>query len=189
MGEVLPARDTRLNREQHFPKAFAPLYSRAFKVDCLRVMKEMHSKPVKESSGQNCVGFRGWFRFCAQWIATATGSPWAFMIAVVTILIWGITGPLFHYSDTWQLVINTATTVVTFLMVFLIQNTQNRDTKALHLKLDELLRGVSGARTSLVSLENLSDEELDRLQKEFDRIKSRVGKTKGPPAERKGIEM
>lgn len=119
----------------------------------------------------------------------ATGSPWAFMIAVVTIMIWGVTGSLFHYSDTWQLVINTATTVVTFLMVFLIQNTQNRDTKALHLKLDELLRGVSGARTSLVSLENLSDEELDRLQNEFDRIKRRVGKTKSPPAVGKNIEM
>ncbi len=88
--------------------------------------------------------------------------------------MWGLTGPVFHYSDTWQLVINTATTVITFLMVFLIQNTQNRDTKALHLKLDELLRGVGGARTSLVNLENLSDEELDGLQKQFERIKQRA---------------
>lgn len=146
-------------------------------------MKEMRSQPAPRSNGQNCVGFRGWFRICAHWIAVATGSLWAFLIAVATIIIWAILGPVFHYSDTWQLVINTATTIVTFLMVFLIQNTQNRDTKALHLKLDELLRGVSGARTSFVSLENLSDEELERLQKEFERIKRRIEKRKGPPPE------
>ena len=104
------------------------------------------------------------------------GSPWAFGVALAVILGWGVTGPLFHYSDTWQLVINTATTIITFLMVFLIQNTQNRDTKAIHLKLDELLRGVKGARTSMMSLENLSDEELDTLQKEFDRLRSRIQK-------------
>ena len=86
-----------------------------------------------------------------------------FPLAVLVILTWGITGPLFHFSDTWQLVINTSTTIVTFLMVFLIQNTQNRDTKAIQLKLDELLRGVVGARTSLVDLENLSDEDLALL--------------------------
>jgi low affinity Fe/Cu permease len=83
---------------------------------------------------------------------------------------WAVTGPLFHFSDTWQLVINTATTIVTFLVVFLIQNTQNRDNKAIHLKLDELLRGVRGARTGLVNLESLTDEELDRLQKEFEKL-------------------
>jgi low affinity Fe/Cu permease len=132
----------------------------------------------KAGQNGNCVGFRGKFRFCAQWMAAAVGSPYAFSLATITILVWGITGPMFHYSDTWQLVINTATTIVTFLMVFLIQNTQNRDTKALHLKLDELLRGVGGARTSLVNLENLSDEELDRLQKEFERIKQRALHTK-----------
>jgi low affinity Fe/Cu permease len=106
-------------------------------------------------------------------MANATGSPWAFLIAAASIVVWGLAGSMFHYSDTWQLVINTATTIITFLMVFLIQNTQNRDTKALHLKLDELLRGVGGARTSLVNLENLSDEELDRLQKQFEQIKRR----------------
>src|SRR5205814_4112638 len=98
------------------------------------------------------------------------GSPWAFLAAAASILSWGLTGPVFHFSDTWQLVINTATTIVTFLMVFLIQNTQNRDTKALHLKLDELLRAVGPARTSLVNLENFSDEELEQLQKEFERL-------------------
>lgn len=99
--------------------------------------------------------------------ATITGSAWAFIVALLIIIIWGITGPLFHYSDTWQLVINTGTTVVTFLMVFLIQNTQNRDAKAIHLKLDELIHGVKGARNSLVGLEDISDEELEKLQNEF----------------------
>jgi low affinity Fe/Cu permease len=101
------------------------------------------------------------------------GSPWAFLVAVLSILLWGLTGSVFHYSDTWQLVINTATTIVTFLMVFLIQNTQNRDSKAIHLKLDELLRGVKGARTSLMNLEDLSDDELERLHQEFERLRSR----------------
>jgi low affinity Fe/Cu permease len=101
------------------------------------------------------------------------GSPWAFIVAGVIILVWGITGPMFHYSDTWQLIINTGTTIVTFLMVFLIQNTQNRDARAMHLKLDELLRAVEGAHTGLVDLENCSDEELERLQKAFERLRER----------------
>jgi low affinity Fe/Cu permease len=117
--------------------------------------------------------FRTKFRICAQWIALQAGSPAAFLLATLTILIWATLGPVFHFSDTWQLVINTATTIITFLMVFLIQNTQNRDTRALHLKLDELLKGVEGARTGLVSLENLSDDELDRLQREFERLRQR----------------
>ena len=131
----------------------------------------------------NCVTSRGWFRFCAEWICRVTGSPWAFVLAAALILVWILTGPIFHYSDTWQLVINTATTIITFLMVFLIQNTQNRDTKAIHLKLDELLRGVRGARNSLVSLEHLSDEELDRLEEEFERVRAKVPKrnSKGVP--------
>ncbi len=122
--------------------------------------------------------WRGTFRFCAQWIALAVGSPWAFGAALLLLVGWLITGPIFHYSDTWQLVINTVTTIITFLMVFLIQNTQNRDTKAIHLKLDELLRGVKGARTGMVSLENLSDEDLDRLQSEFERLRERLKKSK-----------
>ena len=111
------------------------------------------------------------FRKFSQMTSQAVGSSWAFIIAVLIIVVWGVTGPLFHYSDTWQLVINTGTTIITFLMVFLIQNTQNRDAKAIHLKLDELLRGVEGARTHLVDLEALSDEELDRLQQQFKRIR------------------
>jgi low affinity Fe/Cu permease len=116
------------------------------------------------------------FRKFAQTASQAVGSPWAFILAVLIILVWAASGPLFGYSDTWQLVINTGTTIITFLMVFLIQNTQNRDAKAIHLKLDELIRGVEGARTHLVDLEALSDEELDRLQEQFKRIRHAQGK-------------
>jgi len=110
------------------------------------------------------------FRRFAHNMSAAVGSPWAFVFAATIIVIWGVTGPIFHYSDTWQLVINTGTTIITFLMVFLIQNTQNRDAKAVHLKLDELIKGVTGARTKLVDLEELSDKELEELQEEFKRI-------------------
>jgi low affinity Fe/Cu permease len=123
---------------------------------------------------ENCVGFNRSFRICAQWLALALGSPWAFAGAAVSIIIWAALGPIFHFADTWQLVVNTATTIITFLMVFLIQNTQNRDTKAIHLKLDELLRGVAGARTNFVNLESLSDEELEKLQHEFERLSKKV---------------
>jgi low affinity Fe/Cu permease len=110
------------------------------------------------------------FRKFAQITSAAVGSSWAFISAVLIIVVWAVTGPMFHYSDTWQLVINTGTTIITFLMVFLIQNTQNRDAKAIHLKLDELIKGVKGARTSLVSLEQLSDADLEQLQKEFEKL-------------------
>jgi len=110
------------------------------------------------------------FHVFAQRSAILLGSAWAFAAAVLAILIWILTGPTFHFSDTWQLIINTATTIITFLMVFLIQNTQNRDAKAIHLKLDELIKGVKGARTSMVNLEQLSDKDLERLQKEFERL-------------------
>jgi len=100
------------------------------------------------------------------------------MIAVGLILVWALTGPLFHFSDTWQLVINTATTVITFLMVFIIQNTQNRDTRAIQLKLDELLRAMQGARTRLVALETLTDEELDDLEKEFEKVRQKAAARK-----------
>jgi low affinity Fe/Cu permease len=104
------------------------------------------------------------------------GSAWAFIVAVAVILAWGATGPVFHFSDTWQLIINTGTTIITFLMVFLIQNTQNRDAQAIHLKLDELIRAVRTARTSMVDLEDLSDEELDRLRREFRALREREEK-------------
>jgi low affinity Fe/Cu permease len=114
------------------------------------------------------------FRVFAQRSSFMLGSAWAFSGAVLVILVWILTGPTFHFSDTWQLIINTATTVITFLMVFLIQNTQNRDAKAMHLKLDELIRALKGARNQLVDLEDLSDEELKRLEKQFQRMRRRA---------------
>lgn len=111
------------------------------------------------------------FRKFAHRASEVVGSPWAFLIAVGIIAAWALTGPIFGFSDTWQLVINTGTTVVTFLIVFLIQNTQNRDAKAIHLKLDELIRSARGARTRLVDLEELTDEELDKLQDEFRQLR------------------
>ena len=117
-----------------------------------------------------------WFRRFSLASANALGAPWMFIANVLLILIWAGAGPFFDYSDTWQLVVNTATTVFTYLAVFLIQNTQNRDATAIHLKLDELIKGVSGARTHLVNLENLTDEELADLQKEFSRIRTKATK-------------
>jgi low affinity Fe/Cu permease len=107
------------------------------------------------------------FRQFAHKTSEVVGSPWAFIFAITIIVVWAITGPIFKFSDTWQLVINTGTTIITFLMVFLIQNTQNRDAKAMHLKLDELIRSIDAARNNLVDLEDLSDEELARLEQEF----------------------
>ncbi|MER3419806.1 MAG: hypothetical protein C4290_04435 [Chloroflexota bacterium] len=123
------------------------------------------------------------FRTFAQRAALVLGSPWAFTVAIVSVAVWAATGPLFHFSDTWQLVINTATTIVTFLMVVVIQNTQNRDTKALHLKLDELLRAVQGARIRLVQLETRSDDELARLEQQFKRLqRAHERDDRDPPA-------
>jgi low affinity Fe/Cu permease len=110
---------------------------------------------------------RDQFHKAALRVSNTVGSPASFFLAIFVILAWGLTGPLFHYSDTWQLVINTGTTIITFLMVFLIQNTQNRDARVLHLKLDELIRASSNARNSLVDLEELSDAEIEKLEKEF----------------------
>jgi low affinity Fe/Cu permease len=107
------------------------------------------------------------FRKFAHDAACAMGSSWAFVLASAVVIAWALTGPAFNYSDTWQLVINTGTTIVTFLMVFLIQSTQNRDSKAIHLKLDELLRAIAKARTGLVGLEHMTEEELKQVETEF----------------------
>ena len=123
------------------------------------------------------------FRQLADRSASVVGSPWAFGAGLAIILVWALMGPIFHYSDTWQLVINTGTTIITFLMVFLIQSTQNRDAKVIQLKLDELLRGVKGARNTLIDLEKLSDEELEQLQKEFEHFRCREERKPSPPAE------
>jgi low affinity Fe/Cu permease len=111
------------------------------------------------------------FRVFARRSSMILGSASAFAGAVLVILVWIFTGPTFHFSDTWQLIINTATTIITFLMVFMIQNTQNRDAKAVHLKLDEIIRALKGARNELVDLEGLSDEDLKELEKQFQRIR------------------
>jgi len=107
-----------------------------------------------------------WFSRFAHHISLWTGHPLAFLLAAVLVVVWILTGPIFHYSDTWQLVINTGTTIVTFLMVFLIQNTQNRDTLAIQLKLSELVLAMKGAENKFAAIEDLSDEELDQLHNE-----------------------
>ena len=118
-------------------------------------------KPAVDRFGQFAAGASFWL-----------GSKIAFVSAVLLIVVWSLTGPIFHFSDTWQLVINTGTTIVTFLMVFLIQNTQNRDARAINLKLDELIRAIDKARDQMMNIEKLSDAELDMLQAQFDRIRA-----------------
>src|SRR3990167_10166674 len=107
------------------------------------------------------------FHRLAVKVSVIVGSPKAFVIALFAIIFWGISGPFFGFSDTWQFVINTSTTIITFLIIFLIQNTQNRDARVMQLKLDEILKSSKGARTDLVDMEELSDEELDELQKQY----------------------
>jgi low affinity Fe/Cu permease len=111
-----------------------------------------------------------WFTRFAKRMSRLVGRPTAFVLAAVVILVWVISGPIFQFSDTWQLVINTGTTIVTFLMVFLIQNTQNRDSEALHIKLDELIRAVKGAHNALLDLEELDEQELDRIRADYEKL-------------------
>lgn len=118
-------------------------------------------RPTKSSS---------WFTLFAKATSRATGRPLAFALAGTVIVVWIVTGPLFHFSDTWQLVINTGTTIVTFLMVFLIQNTQNRDSEALQVKLDELIRSIDGAHNALLDLEELEDQDLDRIRLSYSKL-------------------
>ncbi len=108
-----------------------------------------------------------WFTHIAKWASHTSGRPSTFMVALGIIVVWLLTGPFFHFSDTWQLVINTSTTIITFLMVFLIQNTQNRDQEALQIKLDEVLRSMENAHTVLLDLEELDDEELDEIRRNY----------------------
>jgi low affinity Fe/Cu permease len=115
------------------------------------------------------------FSQTAQWTSRQCGRPLTFGLAFAIVIVWGITGPMFHYSDTWQLVINTGTTIITFLMVFLIQNTQNRDSAAVQLKLDELIRVSKSARNKLLTLEDLTEAELDQLKKSFSLIADQGG--------------
>jgi low affinity Fe/Cu permease len=119
---------------------------------------------------------RSLFTRLAQWTARAAGRPVTFSIAFAIIVVWAISGPLFGFSDTWQLVINTGTTIVTFLMVFLIQNTQYRDSEALHIKLDELIRVSAKAQTALLDLEELEDEELEKMRKHYQALAEQARK-------------
>jgi low affinity Fe/Cu permease len=115
-----------------------------------------------------------WFRRFSQRVARSVGAPWAFAAALVVVLGWAITGPIFHYSNTWQLIINTGTTIITFLMVFVIQNTQNRDSQVTQLKLDELIRAIRPARNELVNMEGMTDDELLALQRQFEDLRRRA---------------
>jgi low affinity Fe/Cu permease len=129
----------------------------------------MQNGVQQHTSGSRTADRFGRFAGCASvWL----GSKWAFVFAGGVIAFWAISGPFFHYSDTWQLVINTGTTIVTFLMVFLIQNTQNRDARAINLKLDELIRAIDKARNHMINIENLSDMELDMLHAQYEKLKS-----------------
>ncbi len=117
---------------------------------------------------------KSWFSRIAHATACWTGRPIAFGIALAIVVIWGVTGPVFGYSDTWQLVINTGTTIITFLMVFLIQNSQNRDTVAIHLKLDEILRSIAEARNNVMDLEDLEDSELEEIREEYRQLAAKA---------------
>jgi low affinity Fe/Cu permease len=121
----------------------------------------------------------------AEWAARATGKPVATMLAFLVIIVWAVTGPFFHYSDTWQLVINTGTSLVTFLMVFLIQNSQNRDTEALQIKLDELIHVIEAADNKLLNLEELEEGELDEIRKHYCELAESARGDKGSSKSRK----
>jgi low affinity Fe/Cu permease len=122
-----------------------------------------------------------WFTRFAKGTSRLAGRPIAFALAVLVILVWGVTGPFFDYSNTWQLIVNTGTTIVTFLMVFLIQNTQNRDTEAMQVKLDELIRVTKGAHNALLDLEELEEEQLERIRGQYELLarKAREGLRRG----------
>jgi low affinity Fe/Cu permease len=134
-------------------------------IDNRRPYIEAHEQ-VRKSGGMNL-----WFSRFASSTAQLVGHPYMFLLAVVVLVVWAASGPFFHFSDTWQLIINTGTTIITFLVVFLIQNTQNRDAKALHLKLDELIRSHHPASDDLIDIQKLSDEELDDLEKRYEKIR------------------
>lgn len=129
---------------------------------------------VESEATQQKISRQDSFHKLSVKISNKLGNAWAFFIAIFIILLWGLTGPIFNYSDTWQLIINTGTTIVTFLMVFVIQNTQNRDGKAMQLKLDELIKANHGARSKFVDVEDLNDSELDELQEQFHAIHQKI---------------
>jgi low affinity Fe/Cu permease len=140
-------------------------------LDCIKGQAFEDRGMAKKQRSSNS-GLGDAFRVFSTKASIVVGTKWAFLAAFVLIVAWALSGPHFHYSDTWQLVVNTATTIVTFLMVFLIQNTQNRDARAIHLKLDEVIRSIELAHNEMIDIENLSDEELAKLAGKFERIRS-----------------
>jgi low affinity Fe/Cu permease len=138
-----------------------------------RPREERSAKSKTKPALQQTSSVSEWFHRFAQRTSNIVGAPATFVAAVLLIVVWAISGPFMGFSETWQLIINTSTTILTFLMVFLIQNTQNRDGRAIHLKLDELIHGVKGARNRIIDLENCTDEELAELEKEFKRLRER----------------
>ena len=134
---------------------------------------------AQQSSRPQTRTMHDWFGQCSSSVSLWLGSKWGFAAAMLIVLIWAAIGPIFHFSDTWQLVINTGTTIVTFLMVFLIQNTQNRDARAINLKLDELIRAVSSARNAMIDIERLSDEELEVLHARYQKLKHSAPRRNG----------
>jgi low affinity Fe/Cu permease len=133
-----------------------------------------------DEAAQQVSPFKAWFGRVATKVSDAMGSPWAFTLAVAVILVWVVTGPIFGFSDTWQLVINTGTTIVTFLMVFLIQNTQNRDAKATQLKLDELIRAIGDARNQFIGAELEPEELMEREKREVEAEKDKPSSGAAP---------
>ena len=154
-----------------------------------KVIVEVAKEPVQEIRDVPTVvvsrsdQFGRFASHCSRYL----GSRWAFIAAIAVIALWGVTGPLFHYSDTWQLVINTGTTIVTFLMVFLIQNTQNRDARAIHLKLNELIHAVDKAKNLMIDVESLSDHELAALEKTYEAIRAKAEIRRQSGTERKSV--
>ena len=170
-GKSIPGLSGRL-QDRHLHARACKLQSEAK----VRLVKQTQTAELKKHEKERdlfCV-VNDAFRLFARRSSLMLGSAWAFAGALLVILVWLLTGPTFHFSDTWQLIINTGTTIVTFLMVFLIQNTQNRDAKAMHLKLDEVIRALKKARNEMVDLEELSDEELDKLEDQFRRLRTKA---------------
>jgi low affinity Fe/Cu permease len=171
-GKINPGLGPTRLEDRHLP-------ARAFpgrREDKRTLVNNAQTEKLKEHEKERdffCV-IRDAFRVFARRSSAILGSAWAFVVAVFIIAVWGLTGPTFHFSDTWQLIINTGTTIVTFLMVFLIQNTQNRDAKAMQLKLDEIIRALKAARNELVDLEDLSDEELKKIEEQFKELRQKA---------------
>jgi len=170
------ARSIRQNDEFDVANIFHARALPVLRENRVTLVNHTQTEKLKEHQQERdifCV-VRDAFRVFARHSAVLLGSAWAFAGAVLVILVWLLTGPTFHFSDTWQLIINTATTIITFLMVFLIQNTQNRDAKATQLKLDEVIRALKMARNELVDLEDLSDEELKKLEEQFRQLRAKA---------------